>query len=80
MIFSGIIACASTEVSAVFLVLRGTNFTRKLPPLDLEVLSRGIIRLGGQWRTALTRDVTHLFALHNQSDRVCAMFHLCVHR
>ncbi|KAG2124066.1 hypothetical protein BD769DRAFT_1388879 [Suillus cothurnatus] len=36
---------------------------------DLEVLSAGITSLGGQWRTALTRDVTHLFALHKQSDK-----------
>ncbi|KAG1890685.1 BRCT domain-containing protein [Suillus fuscotomentosus] len=36
---------------------------------DLEVLSAGITSLGGQWRTALTRDVTHLFALHKQSNK-----------
>ncbi|KAG1857479.1 hypothetical protein F4604DRAFT_1931431 [Suillus subluteus] len=36
---------------------------------DLEVLSAGITSLGGQWRTALTRDVTHLFALHKRSDK-----------
>ncbi|KAG2091238.1 hypothetical protein BD769DRAFT_1679436 [Suillus cothurnatus] len=36
---------------------------------DLEVLAAGITSLGGQWRTALTRDVTHLFALHEQSDK-----------
>ncbi|KII83923.1 hypothetical protein PLICRDRAFT_95612 [Plicaturopsis crispa FD-325 SS-3] len=30
---------------------------------DLEVLSAGVVALGGQWRTGLTKDVTHLFAL-----------------
>ncbi|KAG2111078.1 hypothetical protein BD769DRAFT_1392168 [Suillus cothurnatus] len=41
----------------------------KLSQWDLEVLAAGITSLGGQWRTALTRDVTHLFALHEQSDK-----------
>ncbi|KAG2082309.1 hypothetical protein BD769DRAFT_1683299 [Suillus cothurnatus] len=45
-----------------------------LSPWDLEVLSAGITSLGGQWRTALTRDVTHLFALHAESDKVLALF------
>ncbi|TFK17473.1 hypothetical protein FA15DRAFT_761050 [Coprinopsis marcescibilis] len=35
----------------------------KLPVQDLEVLSAGILALGGQWRTGLTKDVTHLFAI-----------------
>ncbi|KAH6890227.1 hypothetical protein BKA70DRAFT_1442221 [Coprinopsis sp. MPI-PUGE-AT-0042] len=35
----------------------------ELPPVDLEVLSGGIIALGGQWRTGLTKEVTHLFAI-----------------
>ncbi|KAM5536688.1 hypothetical protein V8D89_009615 [Ganoderma adspersum] len=30
---------------------------------DCELISAAIAALGGQWRTALTRDVTHLFAL-----------------
>ena len=30
---------------------------------DCELISAAITALGGQWRTALTRDVTHLFAL-----------------
>ncbi|KAI0808899.1 hypothetical protein BC629DRAFT_1480149, partial [Irpex lacteus] len=30
---------------------------------DNDVLSAGITSLGGQWRTALTKDVTHVFAL-----------------
>ncbi|KAG1724067.1 hypothetical protein EDD22DRAFT_961881 [Suillus occidentalis] len=42
---------------------------------DLEVLSAGITSLGGQWRTALTRDVTHLFALHEQSNKYQTAMH-----
>jgi mediator of DNA damage checkpoint protein 1 len=34
-----------------------------LPAVDLEVLSGGITALGGQWRTGLTKEVTHLFAI-----------------
>ena len=30
---------------------------------DCELISAAVTALGGQWRTALTRDVTHLFAL-----------------
>lgn len=30
---------------------------------DVEVLAAGITALGGQWRTALTRDITHVFAV-----------------
>ncbi|KAJ7503073.1 hypothetical protein B0H11DRAFT_1987692 [Mycena galericulata] len=36
---------------------------------DEEVLSAGITLLGGQWRTELTRDVTHLFAESSSSER-----------
>ncbi|XP_006464077.1 hypothetical protein AGABI2DRAFT_180183 [Agaricus bisporus var. bisporus H97] len=53
MIFSGIIACA----------------TEQLPSHDLEVLSAGITALGGQWRVALTSDVTHLFATSPNSPK-----------
>ncbi|KAG1780094.1 BRCT domain-containing protein [Suillus placidus] len=42
---------------------------------DLEVLSAGITSLGGQWRTALTHDVTHLFTLHEQSDKYQTAMH-----
>ncbi|KAG2105001.1 BRCT domain-containing protein [Suillus cothurnatus] len=59
MIFSGVVACA-TDVTL---------------PWDLEVLSAGITSLGGQWRTALTRDVTHLFALHAESDKYQTAMH-----
>ncbi|EMD41213.1 hypothetical protein CERSUDRAFT_89793 [Gelatoporia subvermispora B] len=34
-----------------------------LSSADNELLSAAITALGGQWRSALTRDVTHLFAL-----------------
>jgi hypothetical protein len=38
-------------------------------PSDIEVLSAGITALGGQWRTGLTRDVTHLFAVCPGSEK-----------
>lgn len=38
-------------------------------PSDNEVLSAGITALGGQWRTGLTRDVTHLFAVGPGSEK-----------
>jgi len=38
-------------------------------PSDNEVLSAGITALGGQWRTGLTRDVTHLFAIGPGSEK-----------
>ncbi|KAL4242530.1 hypothetical protein ABKN59_011898 [Abortiporus biennis] len=34
-----------------------------LSQTDTEILSAGITALGGQWRTALTKEVTHLFTL-----------------
>ncbi|KAI0278529.1 hypothetical protein BC826DRAFT_649275 [Russula brevipes] len=40
-----------------------------LVPSDIEVLSAGITALGGQWRTGLTRDVTHLFAVSPGSEK-----------
>ncbi|KAJ7725655.1 hypothetical protein DFH07DRAFT_1066876 [Mycena maculata] len=36
---------------------------------DEEVVSTGIMTHGGQWRMALTRDVTHLFAISSCSDK-----------
>jgi hypothetical protein len=58
LIFSGIIACATS-----------------LPPSDLEVLSAGITALGGQWRTGLTKDVTHLFAMSPDSQKYATAMH-----
>ncbi|GBE78793.1 hypothetical protein SCP_0116860 [Sparassis crispa] len=46
-----------------------------LSPADLELLSAGITSLGGQWRTALTRDVTHLFALSPGSAKYETAMH-----
>lgn len=40
-----------------------------LSPSDLEVLSAGITALGGQWRSGLTKEVTHLFALSTGSAK-----------
>jgi hypothetical protein len=74
MIFSGIVACATDVSEFFFLMLYRADLIRKISPSDLEVLSAGITSLGGQWRTGLTRDVTHLFALHEQSDKVFALF------
>lgn len=36
---------------------------------DLDVLSAAIAALGGQWRSALTKEVTHLFALTTGSAK-----------
>jgi hypothetical protein len=48
----------------------------QLPTHDLEVLSAGISALGGQWRLALTNDVTHLFAVSKNSAKYAsAMAH-----
>ena len=46
-----------------------------LPSADLEVLSAGITALGGQWRTGLTKDVTHLFALSPSSAKYATAMH-----
>lgn len=57
----------------VLWILTVTYF--KLPPSDLEVLSAGIMALGGQWRHGLTKDVTHLFATTSGSDKYNGAFH-----
>lgn len=51
----------------------------QLPTPDLEVLSAGITALGGQWRTALTKDVTHLFAITNTSTKYSTALHYQEH-
>ncbi|KAJ3755591.1 hypothetical protein EV360DRAFT_85757 [Lentinula raphanica] len=38
-------------------------------PSDVEVLSAGITAFGGQWRSGLTKDVTHLFTLGSDSEK-----------
>jgi hypothetical protein len=60
-------------VNCPLIALYDIDVDSKLSQWDLEVLSAGITSLGGQWRTALTRDVTHLFALHKQSDKVLTL-------
>lgn len=47
----------------------------QLPTPDLEVLSAGITALGGQWRTGLTKDVTHLFAISTSSPKYSTALH-----
>ncbi|PSS00871.1 hypothetical protein PHLCEN_2v4098 [Hermanssonia centrifuga] len=42
---------------------------------DNEVLCAGISSLGGQWRSALTRDVTHLFAMTTGSTKYETAMH-----
>ncbi|KAF9037073.1 hypothetical protein BJ165DRAFT_1375475 [Panaeolus papilionaceus] len=57
MIFSGVIACATS-----------------IPVTDYEVLQAGITALGGQWRSGLTKDVTHLFAISQDSQKYATAF------
>ncbi|KAJ3910299.1 hypothetical protein F5879DRAFT_1058529 [Lentinula edodes] len=40
-----------------------------LSPSDIEVLSAGISSFGGQWRSGLIKDVTHLFTLGSDSEK-----------
>ncbi|KAI0779277.1 hypothetical protein C8Q74DRAFT_1258208 [Fomes fomentarius] len=42
---------------------------------DCEVISAAVAALGGQWRAALTRDVTHLFALAPGSTKYQTAMH-----
>lgn len=42
---------------------------------DNEVLCAGISSLGGQWRTAFTKDVTHLFAMNEGSAKYATAMH-----
>ncbi|KAF6753937.1 hypothetical protein DFP72DRAFT_1170674 [Ephemerocybe angulata] len=46
-----------------------------LPTQDLEVLSAGILALGGQWRTGLTREITHLFTLSPTGPKYTTALH-----
>jgi hypothetical protein len=45
---------------------------------DTEVLSAGITFLGGQWPTALIRDVTHLFPLPPGFDKYETAMNTCM--
>ncbi|KAI0355785.1 hypothetical protein OH77DRAFT_1424737 [Trametes cingulata] len=46
-----------------------------LSEADCELMSAAITALGGQWRSALTRDVTHLFALAPGSAKYDTAMH-----
>ncbi|KAG6820065.1 hypothetical protein H0H93_005688 [Arthromyces matolae] len=46
---------------------------------DLEVLAAGISALGGQWRTGLTKDVTHLFVTKPTSPKYSTAMHFREH-
>ncbi|KAH9892440.1 hypothetical protein C8Q73DRAFT_698027 [Cubamyces lactineus] len=46
-----------------------------LSQADCELMSAAITALGGQWRSALTRDVTHLFALGPGSAKYDTAMH-----
>ena len=39
-----------------------------MSPDDLDVLSAGIVALGGQWRRQYGKGLTHIFTLHDGSD------------
>ena len=54
-------------------------FLQQLPTSDLEVLSAGVTALGGQWRTGLTKDVTHLFAMSPSSVKYATALHYQEH-
>ncbi|KIY43340.1 hypothetical protein FISHEDRAFT_78219 [Fistulina hepatica ATCC 64428] len=43
-----------------------------IPESDVITMSAGIQALGGQWRSGLTADVTHLFAVSENSDKYAA--------
>jgi len=58
-LFSGVVECSTSD----------------LPRTALEVLSAGIIALGGQWCTGLTKDVTHLFAMPPNSGKYATAMH-----
>jgi hypothetical protein len=70
MIFSGVCACAS-EVSLSLQCPhpQNTKDSCQLQPGDIEILSAGIAQLGGQWRSGLTKDITHLFVVKSGSEK-----------
>ena len=72
---TGIVACAADV--RLFPLSSPSRLTSplQLPAADIEVLSGTITALGGQWRQAYTRDVTHLFALTPTSDRYLTALH-----
>lgn len=75
MIFSGITACATDVCPLPPFSALASDPRTQMTAADLEVLSGGITALGGQWRTGLTRDVTHLFALGTSSNKYETALH-----
>ncbi|KAF8987641.1 hypothetical protein BDQ17DRAFT_1435488 [Cyathus striatus] len=57
----------STHPTKIFSGVIGTS--ANLPSSDIEVLSAGLSALGGQWRPALTREITHLFSLSSAGEK-----------
>ena len=51
------------SLDPAFLFSGVTAAATGLPKADCELMSAAIRAMGGQWRAAFTRDVTHLFAL-----------------
>lgn len=66
-------ACYSPDPTLIFSGV--TAAATDLSSSDLEVLSAGITALGGQWRTTLTKEVTHLFALSTGSAKYETAMH-----
>ena len=70
MLFSGVVACATDVCPPTGSPSQMPySFPSQLVTPDVEVLSAGIMALGGQWRAGLTRDVTHLFAVGPGSEK-----------
>ena len=63
----------SADPSMLFSGVVATSCSLSAP--DNEVLSAGITSLGGQWRNALTKDVTHVFALGGGSSKYETAMH-----
>ncbi|KAH9483371.1 PAX-interacting protein 1 [Psilocybe cubensis] len=56
----------SPDPSLLFSSLTCSASTTSLSPSDIITLQAGVTSLGGQWRSSLTREVTHLFALSRE--------------
>ncbi|KAJ7594325.1 hypothetical protein C8J56DRAFT_854426 [Mycena floridula] len=65
--------CYSTDPEKLFSGVVATS--TEMSSADSEILSAGIITLGGQWRAGLTKDVTHLFATSEGSDKYVTAMH-----
>ncbi|KAF8975380.1 hypothetical protein BDQ17DRAFT_1339990, partial [Cyathus striatus] len=58
----------STHPTKILPGVIGTS--ANLPSSDIEVLSAGLSALGGQWRPALTREITHPFSLSPAGEKL----------